>query len=107
MTDSDAFGTEGRPVGVAGAQAEYGRRAGDVPAARGVGDGYGPAPVGDGAEDPIRPRNRRWVPLVVADVAILIVGFIALIIIGVQRFGDADLASRRAAWYEDLFVFFG
>jgi hypothetical protein len=38
---------------------------------------------------------------------ILVVGFVALIVISVQRFGDADLASRRVAWYEDLVVFFG
>ena len=105
MTDSDAFGTEGRPVGVAEGEAGHGRRAGDVAAPRRSPEGSsGPAnPDGDG----VRPRNRRWVPLAVADVAILAVGFVALIVIGVQRFGDADLASRRVAWYEDLVVFFG
>jgi hypothetical protein len=107
MTDSDAFGTEGRPVGVADGEAGHGRRAGDVAAPRRSPEGAG---SGAGGPDPgasVRPRPRRWVPLLVADLVILAVGFVALIVIGVQRFGDADLASRRVAWYEDLVVFFG
>lgn len=104
MTDSDAFGTEGRPVGVADGEAGSGRRSGDVAPPRRSPEGGTP---GREPGSPDQPRPRRWVPLVVADVVILAVGFVVMIIIGVQRFGDADLASRRVAWYEDLVVFFG
>ena len=98
MTDPDAYGTERRPVGVADADPEHGRRAGD------------PSGPPDGSARSARsatPNRRRWVPLVVADVAMVAVGFVTLIVIGVQKFGDADLASRQMAWYEDLVVFYG
>lgn len=95
MTDPDAYGTERRPVGVADADPGHGRRAGD------------PSGPPDGSPRAATPNRRRWVPLVVADVAMLAVGFVTLIVIGVQKFGDADLASRQVAWYEDLVVFYG
>lgn len=100
MTDSDAFGTEGRPVGFADEETGYGRRSGDVPGPR-------QAPHDAADTEGVKQRSARWVPLVVGDLALLVVGFVALIVIGVQRFGDADLASRRVAWYEDLVVFYG
>jgi hypothetical protein len=98
MTEPDAHGTERRLVGVADVDPGHGRRAGDpsVPAPR---DGF--------EEEAVTPNRRRWVPLAVADLAMVAVGFVTLIVIGVQKFGDADLASRQVAWYEDLVVFYG
>ena len=45
--------------------------------------------------------------VLLADLAVAVVGLVVLFVIEVQRFGEAGLHLRREAWAEDLAVLFG
>jgi hypothetical protein len=64
------------------------------------------APAYDPAYDPEPERMPLMARVLLGDLAVAVVGLVALFVIEVQRFGDAGLSLRRRAWHEDLVVLF-